>query len=227
MSTKRTLLAAGTAGVIGVTGIVGLGTMATAADDDAPAPGGEQTLSSRVDRIVDRLSGLVEDGTIDEEQAEAVAEELAEQTGPGRGHGWGHRMGEALALGLETAAETLGLTEDEVRAAVQDGTTLAELAEAQGVETQTLVDALVAAAEERVAEAVADGSLTQEQADAILAGVEERISAHVEEGFTGRGMGHGRGMGAGGFGPMGGMTDGDADTARFGGGGQNRGGWDA
>lgn len=60
-----------------------------------------------------------------------------------------------------------------------DGTTLADVAEAQGVAVGTLVDALVTAAQERTAKAVEGGTLTQEQADERLADLEERITERI------------------------------------------------
>ena len=68
--------------------------------------------------------------------------------GPG-GHGWGgfgHRGG----MHLDTAAEVLGLTVDELRTQLQDGSTLADVAAAQDVDVDTLIDALVAEARERI-----------------------------------------------------------------------------
>jgi hypothetical protein len=81
--------------------------------------------------------------------------------------------------GLATIMTVLDLTEDELKAARESGTTLAELAEQQGVEVSTLIDALVAEAEEHVAEHVADGDLTQEEADERLAEIEQRITDRV------------------------------------------------
>ncbi|GAA3812504.1 hypothetical protein [Cellulomonas soli] len=49
---------------------------------------------------------------------------------------------------IETAAETLGLSTDEVMSALDQGQTLADLAEAQGVSKDDLVAALVADAPE-------------------------------------------------------------------------------
>ncbi|KQV26531.1 hypothetical protein [Yonghaparkia sp. Root332] len=126
--------------------------------------------------------------------------ENGERRGPGAGHrpGSGHdgdrgdrseHRGAAIAIILET----LGITVDELRDAREEGLTLAELAEAQGVDVDTLVDALVAAAEEHIAEHVADGDLTQEEADERLAEFEERITDRVtgeapERGDGDRGM---------------------------------------
>ena len=45
------------------------------------------------------------------------------------------------------------------------GESIAEVAEAEGVERQAVIDALVAAGTERLATAVAEGRITQERAD--------------------------------------------------------------
>ncbi|MEZ5341071.1 MAG: hypothetical protein R2706_06375 [Acidimicrobiales bacterium] len=54
-------------------------------------------------------------------------------------------------------AEILGLTQDEVRAALDDGQTIADLAAAQGVDVQTVIDAIIADMTEHINEHVADG----------------------------------------------------------------------
>ncbi|MGH9118507.1 MAG: hypothetical protein ACRD0A_11745, partial [Acidimicrobiales bacterium] len=76
---------------------------------------------------------------------------------PGRGFG-------LIWHGLEAAAGALGITEDELRDAMGDGQSIAEVAAAEGVEVQTVIDALVAEATARIDEAVADGDLTEEEA---------------------------------------------------------------
>jgi predicted DNA-binding protein YlxM (UPF0122 family) len=82
---------------------------------------------------------------------------------PGHFRGWGG-PGDIL----ETIAEVLGLTPEDLRTELRDGKTVAEVAEAQGVDTQAIVDAVNAEIEQWVQEAVAEGRLTQEQADRIL-----------------------------------------------------------
>ena len=69
---------------------------------------------------------------------------------------------------------------DELRTELEAGSSLAAVAEEQGVDEATLVDGLLTAAEEHVAEHLADGSITQEQADQRLAGLEERITVLVQ-----------------------------------------------
>lgn len=53
---------------------------------------------------------------------------------------------------LATAADALGISEDELKAALRDGKSIADVAEEQGVDVQTVIDALVTAATERLAE---------------------------------------------------------------------------
>lgn len=52
--------------------------------------------------------------------------------------------------GLDAAAEALGMTKAELLTALEDGKSIAQVAEDQGVEVQTVVDALVADATARL-----------------------------------------------------------------------------
>jgi hypothetical protein len=81
--------------------------------------------------------------------------------------------------GLGAAAEALGLTEDELHEALAGGQTLAEVAAAEGVDLQTVIDAMVADAAEHLAAEVEAGDLTQEEADARLEHATERITARA------------------------------------------------
>ncbi|MGY1773572.1 hypothetical protein [Blastococcus sp. SYSU D00813] len=180
------------AGATGALTLAGLGVALPALADDETTTG---TGTSSEDRIRDALADLVEDGSITQEQADEVATTLSD-AGFGGHHGGGPGFGR---LGLSTAAEALGMTEDELRTALEaDDASLATVAEAQGVDVQTLVDALVAEATERIEQAVTDGDLTQEEADERLADLEERITERVTStdgpgGFGGPRGGHGQG----------------------------------
>ncbi|MDT0167140.1 hypothetical protein Q9R32_16430 [Actinotalea sp. AC32] len=211
MRISRKIVAAGVAGTIGVAGL-GLAAAASAAEDD-----GASTTTGHVEAIRDALAGLVDDGTLTDEQADRVAETLdasaalapgrGEGKGPGFGHSRGLGLGHARGLALDVAAETLGLTTDELRDALaEDGATLASVAQAQGVEEDVLVAALVAAATEHLATAVEEGRLTQEEADERAAQLTERFTALVDEEVVGgmrmgdgrsNGRGNGNGMGMG------------------------------
>jgi len=158
-------------------------------------------------KITESLAPLVADGTITQAQADAVAAHLADQL-PMR-----HRGGFGLRAGFgEEVAEVLELTVDDLRTRLQGGESLADIAEAEGVDVQAVVDAVVAVHQEHLDEAVADGRITQEQADERAATLEEHAQDIVEGTFEGR-MGGRRGPGGHRHGlGMGGDTDTDTDT---------------
>ena len=61
-------------------------------------------------------------------------------------------------------SEVLGIAADEIWDAVDEGTTLAQLAEAKGIDPQALVDRLVAEDDAWIEELVADGELDEDEA---------------------------------------------------------------
>ncbi len=135
--------------------------------------------------LQNRVDAAVDDGRLTEEQGEALKERLAEGDvpliglGPGGPAGLGHHH---VIVDLAGAAAYLDLTEAELRTALlDDGQTLAEIAEAEGKSVDGLVAALVSAARERLDGAVEDGRLTEEQRTDLLAELEEAIRTGVEE----------------------------------------------
>ena len=183
---RKQILTVVAAGVLGLSGVAVAGPALAAAG----ATGAAGTVTSRVDRITSALSGLVSDGTLTQDEADKVATTLDSSDalrGPGGGrHGGGHD--------LATAATALGISEDELRAALQGGdTTLAQVAQDKGVAVDTLVSALVEAEKTRIAQAVTDGRLTQAQADERLADLTERVTERVNSTRPARGGGDGPG----------------------------------
>lgn len=87
--------------------------------------------------------------------------------GFGRG-GFGPFVGGDRWTMFDAVAEALGLTPEGLFAELHAGKSLSEVAEAQGVDTETLSDAMQAARVEAIQQAVEDGTLTQEQADRML-----------------------------------------------------------
>jgi hypothetical protein len=174
---RKKLIIATTAGVLTLGGVAVA--VPVLADTDR---------STAVERIREALSGLVDDGSITEEQADEVAATLSEAGLGGRhGHGVGR-------FALDAAADALDMTEDELREALDaEGTSLADVAEAQDVDVDRLVQALVDAQEERIAQAVEDGRLTQDEADERLADLEERVTELVDSDDLPRGGGRGWG----------------------------------
>jgi chorismate mutase len=65
------------------------------------------------------------------------------------------------AAAIRTAAEAIGIDADELRAALRDGQTIAQVAEANGVDPQDVIDALVAQATERITKAVNGDTVRQ------------------------------------------------------------------
>ena len=190
MKNKLSTIAAATViGLAGVTSVVVAGAAlapatATATTEEGTGAGEQAFLADRLQRIKDALAGLVSDGTITQDQADRVAETLNDSDAlrgghaPG-GHGFGGHGG--FGIGLDAAAEALGVTEDELGTALADGSTLAEVAQQEGVALDTLVDALVATVSERLDQAVTDGRVTPERRDEIVAELPDRIAEAVEQ----------------------------------------------
>ncbi len=175
--------------------------------------------AERSARITEALQPLVDDGILTVAQRDAVVAAL-EAAAPLGGHGGhGGRGGHGMrGEGLEAAAEALGMTTDELRTELRDGATIAEIAAAEGVEVQSVIDAMVVAAGAHLAEHVAAGDITQEQADARLEEITARITDHVNnggpaEGMEGRGGRGGRGHHGPDVGDSDGPDTGGADTS--------------
>ena len=140
----------------------------------APLAGATQAATGAVGWVENALGGLVDDGTITQQQADAV-EAALEEARPARGPG--HPGGRGMHL--ESVAEALGITSEELRTSLAGDQTIAEIAASRSVDVQTVIDAIVADHKARLDEKVAAGDLTQEEADAKLAGATERATAMV------------------------------------------------
>lgn len=181
--------------ILGALGVTAVATSGIAASAEAPSA----SSTGPLDRALDRL---VEDGTVTEQQADAVRAALAAElrdgpAGHGRGPwGGGHPL---LDQAFQVAARAIGIGADALRDAVAGGTTVAEVAEDHGVEPSAVVDALVAAGQERIAAAVEDGDLTEEQAADALGRLADGAERFVESTLPPLGPGA-RGHGPGGHG---------------------------
>lgn len=81
--------------------------------------------------------------------------------------------------GSKVVQELLGMTHEEIHAALDSGQTLAQLAESKGVTQADLVAALVAEATERIDQAVADGRIDEARATEMKTDLETRIAERV------------------------------------------------
>jgi polyhydroxyalkanoate synthesis regulator phasin len=162
----------------------GTGTSDTGTSTD---PGADRSA-----RLTEVLQPLVDAGTLTADQMQAVIDALAAAGPMGGGHGGpggdhGGRGGRGP--GLDAAATALGITTDELRTQLEAGSTLADVAAAEGVDVQTVIDALVADVKAHLDEEVTEGDLTQAEADTKLADATTRITDGVTNGFPQRGDG--------------------------------------
>lgn len=112
-----------------------------------------------------------------------------------------NRLGKhGLGAGI---AELVGTDVEGLKTALSDGKTFSEIAEENGVEVQSVIDALVEKANERIDAAVESGKLTAEEAATKKSKVADKIEAGVKDGFgkdrlrswgTGRWRGHDRSL---------------------------------
>jgi hypothetical protein len=109
---------------------------------------------------------------------------------------------------MDAAADYLGLSETALAAARHDGKSLAQVAADRNVSVTGLQQALVAAVETQLNEAVGAGRLTAAQAAQALTRFEAQVQTVVTRTATGPLAGRGGGMGSGlglGLGPCGGV----------------------
>jgi hypothetical protein len=171
--------------------------------DDEPRDESE-SLTEALEFLVDEA---VEAGRLTEEEGEELKERLGATRLPFvvpdlerlpfreffDGGGLGVLFGEIVDLGA--AASYLGLTESELREELEDGSSLAQVARAEGESVDGLVDALVADAESRIDDAVEDGRLSEERAAELKDELEDRVRVRVHDpGGLARPFGYGFGF---------------------------------
>lgn len=178
-----------------------LSAVALAQETDSDTDTSTEVTEERVSALDSALSELVSEGVITQAQADTVAERLEAARGAFRGSRIGH---------LETVAEVLGTTVDDLRASLEAGSTLADIA---GDQTQDVIDALVAEHQARLDQAVTDGRIDADTAAEKSAEIVERVTARVNGELPAGGSGMGRGHGHRGHGHGPGLDlDGAEDT---------------
>jgi hypothetical protein len=145
--------------------------------------------------LKERVDAAVQAGRITKAEGDRIKARIDAGDGPlffapgfGRGPGgFGHhdrafhrgRPGAAL----DAAASYLGLTEAKLRAALENGKTLAQVAKDQGKSVDGLVQAMLADKTKRLDEAVKDGRLTKAEREDLVAGLKERVTDLVNGRF--------------------------------------------
>jgi hypothetical protein len=205
---KKVWKLVGIAAVVAILGVASLGAVAYAQADGAdwPFDFGERFRVAVADIL--GISVEVYDNAVEEAQAQVLDEALAEgwlteeqkanmqermEAGPGmRGMERGFPgmakgfMGRGGSSLVGVAADELPITLSELRAELEAGKSIADVASEYGVALETISDAYLAQLEETLAGAVEDGRLTQERADWTLEQATENLAEQLEatwEGF--------------------------------------------
>ena len=96
-------------------------------------------------------------------------------------HPWLRHQLRRAAVGVVT--DTLGVSRQDLRAALQGGQTISQYATSLGKDPQAVVDALTNAANSKLDQLVADGKLTQERADTVKGKLPARIDKLMNRQF--------------------------------------------
>jgi len=209
------LLAGGAAGFAFTGGATLAGAQDATTTTEAPADSGATTPDQQAphDHLATVLAPLVENGTITQAQADAVIEAISAARplhGPRDGGGR-----ERLRHGLEAAAKALDMTAAELRTALGDDKSIADVAEEKNVDIDTVIDAMYQSWLEAETAEVAEGVHTQAEVDARAPIVKERITESVDTVHPARGRGDGhRGLGRGGAKDSSGPADAPTTTTK-------------
>ena len=171
--------------LIGSLGVASLAVLALAATVAAAGPGSGQAAA--------QAQGQAQAGTQSRAQGPAPAE-----TGT-------RARGQGASAGGDVVATILGLTNAQVQDLRQSGLSLAQIAAKQGVDSQKLVDALVARWSTRIDSRVSTGALATAQATALKSQlalkakdmVNKTTLGGMQGAAVGAGPGQGQGRGAG------------------------------
>lgn len=169
-SIRMRLAAAGLVAITLLSATAAVAPAALAQDDERTH---EQRREDRLARLEERLGEAVESGRITTERADEIRARIEE----------GIARGEARRADRQAKAEelagVLGTTVEELRDAHKAGQSLADVATANGVAVDDVIDHLTEQASERLAQAVEDGRVDAARVAEIEATLEERITARV------------------------------------------------
>jgi polyhydroxyalkanoate synthesis regulator phasin len=163
----------------------------------------EELVQTYMDRIWSRIQDQIHLGWMTDDQGEWLLGHMLEQArwaihygGGYLAYGWNGKgmMGYGWGYGglIEAAAEVLGLSPWEIMAELHAGTSLQELAEAQGVDPEEIIAHYLGEVQERLDYLVDQGRLTEEQAQAILEELAEHAHWFLDNSVM---MGYGWGYG--------------------------------
>ncbi|MFA5307884.1 MAG: hypothetical protein WC370_00165 [Dehalococcoidales bacterium] len=119
--------------------------------------------------------------------------------GVSNSYGQGYGLG-GQGICSDNVTSLLGLTAEEIQAQRQEGLSLVQIAAAQGITEEQLIDAVMAERQARIQERVTTGTLTQERATFMLQNMEQNVVRAINRTTVGKpewAGGNGGGQGAG------------------------------
>ncbi|HKF14354.1 MAG TPA: hypothetical protein VKB13_03910 [Gaiellaceae bacterium] len=137
--------------------------------------------------LKNHVDAAVKDGRVTQEQGAEMKRRIDAGRVPlfGLGPGFDRRHDHDFFFHakLEAAATYLGLSETQLREALSNGKTLAQVAGDRGKSVDGLVDAMLAHAKRKLDDAVKAGRLTNAEGNDMLAGLKKRITNLVNGRF--------------------------------------------
>lgn len=155
----------------------------------------QTVIDAIVNAAKDKIEAAQAAGKLTDEQAAKLEQRLPDAVAKlvnnkhqakagGKGKDGKRRPGVARKLardGVKLAAETIGIEPADLMKELRAGKTIAEAATAHNVDPQTVIDALVQAAKDKIEAAKTAGKLTAEQASKLEEHAPERIARFVNE----------------------------------------------
>ena len=118
--------------------------------------------------------------------ASAATAPTADGARSGTGNGMGASLKGAGARVGDVLAKLAGLSEDQIHELREDGKSLAQIAESEGVDSKTLVSETIAARKTFLDEKVADGTIDSDRAERMIDRMTERVSERVDSTESGK-----------------------------------------
>ena len=149
---------------------------------------GEQLAMQVTEHLAAHLAVRVTAGKLDQARADEIVattgqtlSELIEVEHPFGTALEKHRSRAVVVAGLHAAADALGLSIDEVRAQLEEGNSMAQIAEAQGVSDDRLISAILVPFVKQIEQAVERGRLAEEEATEALEKAAERVAEAIHK----------------------------------------------
>ena len=137
--------------------------------------------------LKNRVDAAVKDGRLTKQMGEAMKKRIDAGAVPlfGLGPRFDREHGRGFFFHgkLEAAAMYLGMSEEQLRDALSNGKTLAQVARDHGKSVDGLVDAMLANVQQKLDDAVKAGRLTNAERNDMVAGLKKRITNLVNGRF--------------------------------------------